>query len=443
MPSRLAIALLLILCPAGFLAGELGHGWLVLLVLDAGLLLLVAVDWVLAGKLKGLLGAERLCGRTVSAGRTERVSLRLWSNAGRRITAAVAEALPAVARPDQVLFRRVRLESGRHTDLHYGFTAAERGTWPVGPAVVRVLGPLGMAWRQFELLGPTSIKVYPDMKPMGRYETLLRQSRLRDVGLSPTAPRGQGTDFESLREFVAGDDPGRLEWKATARRGRLIVKNFQAERSQTVTLLIDSGKMMTTIIEGKSRLDYAVDSALLLSHVIISRGDRAGLVLFSDKIKKLLPPARDAGQIRRIAEALHDAGASLIEPDYLRAMRAATSQRKRSLIIIYTDIWGREIAGELVQAVRNIMPAHLPLIVMMRDRDMEALAEGRSPEGRSPEGVYETSFHMAAACRLLQERGETIARLRAMGAVVLDVYPGQLTAGTIRKYLEVKMRNLI
>ncbi len=438
MPSRLAIALLLVLCLAGFFAGEFDYGWAILLVLDAGLLFLILFDWLLAGRLRGMLGADRVCGRIVSAGRMEKVSLRLRSAAGRRVTARLAEALPASAEPDQALFPHVRLEAGRETELSYRFTATERGTWPIGPAMVRVLGPLGMAWRQFELLEPTRIKVYPDMKPMGRYETLLRQSRLRDFGISPTAPRGQGTDFESLREFVAGDDPGRLEWKATARRGKLIVKNFQAERSQTVTLLIDSGKMMTTIIEGKSRLDYAVDSALLLSHVIIAKGDRVGLVLFSDKIRKLLPPAKDAGQIRRIAEALHDAEASLTEPDYLKAIRAGASRRKRSLIIIYTDIWGREIAGELVQCTRNIMPAHLPLIVMMRDRDMEALAAGRTVEGS-----YETSFHMAAACRLLQERGETIARLRAMGAVVLDIYPEQLTAGTIRKYLEVKMRNLI
>lgn len=438
MPSRFTIALLLLGCIGGFFAGRMSHAWLIIGLFDAALILLFFFDACMAGKARRSLQAERLHGTIVSSGRTERVSIKLSNRSDRKLVARLVDALPEIASPQEAVFPTFRLGGGRETQLRYGFVPTKRGTYPVGPAIVRVLGPLRLAWRQFRLIEPTSIKVYPDIKLIERYQNLLRQSRLRDYGVFPAAYPGQGTYFESLREFVPGDDPARIEWKATARKNKIIVKNYQAERSQTVYLLIDSGKMMTTITGGKSRLDYAVDSALLLSHVIISKGDHAGLVLFSEKIKKFLPAAKSAGQIKRIADALHDAGASLIEPDYVRAVRIATSRRKRSLIIIFTDIWGREIAEELVFCTRNIIPMHLPLIVMMRDRDMENIAAGRESRGG-----YDKSFHIAAACRLLHERDETIAHLRSMGALVLDVYPHQVTTDVIKKYLEVKYRNMI
>jgi uncharacterized protein (DUF58 family) len=439
MPSRFAIALLLTGCLAALLAGGMPWGWAILLLLDAVVVGLFLLDARLAGRLARRLRAERMHGTIVSAGRTQEVTLRLSNPSGRKIRARLVDALPEAVLPDQALFPGLVLGAGRDLTLSYRFTALRRGSWSVGPAVARVLGPLGLAWSQAEIVPPSRVKVYPDIKLIERYQNFLRRSRLRDYGISPAACPGQGTEFESLREFVEGDDPSKIAWKATARKGKLIVRNFQEERSQTVMLLVDSGKMMTTIIEGRSRLDYAVDSALLLGHVILSKGDHAGLLLFSEKVRKFLPPAKDAGQIKRIADALHDADASLIEPDYLRAIRLAASRRRRSLIILFTDIWGKETAAELVACLRNVVPMHLPLVVMMRDRDMEAIAAGLSGDG----GEHELPFAMAAAGQLLHERSETIAQLRSMGALVLDVYPGQLTAGAIRKYLEVKARNLI
>ena len=438
IPSRFTILLLLIGCAGGLAAGKIQHGWLLVAAWDAAVILLAMVDWALAGKTKQFLGGERVHGSIVSAGRTEKVTIRLTNSGSRKLLVRMVEALPEIARPQEASFPTMKLGGNRETELKYNFVPMRRGNYPVGPSIARVMGPLRLSWRQLELLEPTSIKVYPDIKLLERYQDILRTRRLREFGMSPIALAGHGTYFESLREFVQGDDPSRIEWKATARKNKLIVKNYEAERSQTVYLLIDSGKMMTTIIEGRSRLDYAVNSAMLLSHVIISKGDNAGLVLFSEKIKKYLPPMKNPAQIKRIADALHDADAALVEPDYTAALRMATMRRRRSLIIIFTDIWGKEIAEELVYCTKNILPVHLPLIVMMRDRELEDISEGKETGG-----AREKHFQMAAACRLLHERSETIAQLRSMGAIVLDVYPQQVTAGTIKKYLEVKLRNLI
>ncbi|MFH1436705.1 MAG: DUF58 domain-containing protein [Pseudomonadota bacterium] len=438
IPSRFTILLLLIGCAGGLAAGKIQHGWLIVAAWDAAVILLAVVDWALAGKTLQCLGAERLHGSIVSAGRTEKVTIRLKNSRSRRLLVRIVDALPEIARPQEASFPQVRLGGNSEAELKYDFVPMKRGNYPVGPSIARVMGPLGLSWRQLELLKPTSIKVYPDIKMLERYQDILRTRKLKEYGMSPVALAGHGTTFESLREFVQGDDPSRIEWKATARRNKIIVKNYEAERSQTVYLLIDSGKMMTTIIEGRSRLDYAVNSAMLLSHVIVSKGDNAGLILFSEKIKKHLPPMKNPAQIKRIADALHDADAALVEPDYTAAIRMATMRRRRSLIIIFTDIWGKEIAEELVVCTRNIRPVHLPLIVMMRDRELEDIAEGKKSSG-----TREKHFQMAAACQLLHERSETIAQLRSMGAIVLDVYPHQVTAGAIRKYLEVKLRNLI
>jgi uncharacterized protein (DUF58 family) len=438
MPTSFAITLLLLGCPAAFLAGAASLGWAIILLYDVILLSLFLLDHALAGRAAGSLKARRTHGSIISCGRQESVTLAVTGGSERSLTLRIVEALAPIAEPQEVSFPTFTLPAGGEKELVYRFVPSRRGTWPVGPAVARVMGPMRLAWRQVRLAEPTPVKVYPDIKLIERYQNLLRRNRLQPFGISPAAHPGQGTWFESLREFVPGDEPSKIEWKATARRGKIIVKNFQAERSQTVQILIDSGKMMTTIIEGRSRLDYAVDSALLLSHVIISKGDRAGLILFSEKIRKLLPPEKNAAQVKRIADALHDASASLVEPDTVKAVMTAASRRKRSLIILLTDIWGREAAQELVFCARRVMPAHLLLVIMMRDRDMEAAASGKG----GAEGLEE-SFTMAAACQLMHERSETIAQLRSMGALVLDVYPKQVTAGAIRKYLEVKARNMI
>jgi uncharacterized protein (DUF58 family) len=316
-----------------------------------------------------------------------------------------------------------------------GITRAEAELGPIGARVTTGWGLL--AWRTS--VQPTDrVRVTPSVAGVRRFRLLAMQNRLDTAGVRNLRRRGEGQGFAGLREYVLGDDPRHIDWKASAKRSKLISREFTIERSQTVLTLIDAGRGMTQLAGEFSRFEHALSSAMVLTDIAVNAGDRVGTLVFDDAIRAFVPARQSRGALHAVRDAFVPVTASSREPDYAAAFRyLATHQRKRALIVFYTDVLGVRASRSLLAHVTRSAQRHLCLVVALRNDELFALAE---PGATATRGSL---FDNASAEELLASREEALERMRRAGAVVLDVSPTTMTAGVINRYLELKGRGAI
>lgn len=318
--------------------------------------------------------------------------------------------------------------------ITYQVVPAARGNYAFGDIYLRAVGILGLGMRQFKVAAACNVRVYPNLLGMRDYDILLRKGRLQEVGLKPARIIGSGTEFETLREYVPGDDFRRINWPATARRGKPMMNEYDTDRSQNIILALDAGRMMTVNVGGLTKMDHAVNSALMLGYVATLHGDRVGLLVFADEVMTFLPPGRGRTQLNRIIEALYQVRPAVSEPDYYGALRfLAIHNRKRSLMCIFTDVADEESSGALARGVLAIQPVHLPLCISVADPEIHQMVTRPIRESQD-------AYEKAVACEIEEDRAMVARRMRQMGVAYIDALPGQLTAAAVNKYLEIKAR---
>jgi uncharacterized protein (DUF58 family) len=311
-----------------------------------------------------------------------------------------------------------------------------RGAQELGRLVLRVRGRLGLTERAIVFEPGDTILVSPSIAGIRRYRLLALQHRLRDVGIRNVRIRGEGTSFASLRNYSVGDDPRHIDWKATAKRRTLITREYAVEQGQTVMILVDAGRMMTQMAGPMSRFEHVLASALSLADVAASGGDRVGLMVFDDEVRAFVPPIRGRAALPPIRAALVPATARLVEPDYAGAFRTLSARhRKRSLLVIFTDIIDRRASAALIAHTVRAAARHLPLVVALRNDELLAAALPPSSE-ISDSALYRS----AAAEELVITRDEALRAMRQTGVDVLDTSPKVMTASLINRYLEIKAR---
>ena len=331
---------------------------------------------------------------------------------------------------------RKSTDLGRAT-LSYILHAAGRGDYTFGDVALRWPSPWGLVIKQGLVPAAETVKVYPNINQARQHELSARRNRQLAAGLRRTRLRGQGREFESLRDYVRGDELRHVSWTATARRGRLITRQYQVERNQSIVVMLDAGRLMTSRIERLSKLDHAINAALAIGYVAVRGGDNIGLLVFNRQVSTYLPPRRGHAQLAAMTEALYNVKPQMIEPAYGRAFEYfARHCKRRSLVVILTDLVDREASGELLAYTAALLPRYLPLIVTIGDNDLRALV---TEEPRQIADVYRQSV----AEELLQQREEALARIVEMGGLALDVPAGQLSIQLVNKYLEVKERGLL
>jgi uncharacterized protein (DUF58 family) len=236
---------------------------------------------------------------------------------------------------------------------------------------------------------------------------------------------------------VEGDDPRKIHWKATARFDRPIVQDFQVERNQIVMILLDAGRLMTAFSEGKNKLDHALEAALNLAHAALAGGDQVGILAFADRVISFVPPRRSSVQLERLLQGVLELKPTLVESHYENAVLWLQSHvRRRSLVIIYTDLLDEVASEALLGAVRLLRPRHLPLCVAIAESEWEDLIE--HPPGEV-QGVYERAVLQG----LLRQRTKALRSMTQRGALALDLPPSRLSVGTLDQYLQVKRRGLL
>lgn len=402
------------------------------LAADALLLVLFAVDAILAPR---ALRVERRAPRRVSLNAESEVTLSVQNNGPRPAHLRITDDLPPVLTRLDGDVRELTIRPGHTERATYRVRAARRGDALFGDVHLRVLGPLGLAWRQRRVPREDAVRVQPGVAELRRYRLLGLHNRLRDAGFRAVRQRGEGGSFESLREYVRGDDPRSMDWKASARRGQMIVRQFQVEKRQNVMIAIDAGRLMTQKIGGQERLDYALTAALLLADVAALHGDLVGLLVFSDRVTQYLPPSK--ASLSRMADALGDVHAKMVEPNYPAAFTYLAHQlRRRSLLVMFTDIIDARASSALVAHLGRAAERHLPIAVAIRNPELEAAATLHATDEADV-------FRRAAAEELLQARAAALAAMQRAGVLVADTRPTDAVPSAVNRYLDVKRRGLL
>ncbi|MGQ0434488.1 MAG: DUF58 domain-containing protein [Microthrixaceae bacterium] len=313
-------------------------------------------------------------------------------------------------------------------------TPTRRGRFAITDLVVRVDGPLGLGAKQRSLPRPTTLRVHPVFASRDQAELRLNRARILDVGLRSARGRGGGTEFDQLREYGVDDEVRRIDWAATARAGKAMVRTYRAERNQTVILMLDSGRVMAGRVADVPRVEHAMDAVMCLTTVATRVGDRCGLMVFDRVVRTVLPPRAGREQLGRVTDAMYALEPVLAESDYRTAFVQAMGRfKRRALIVLFTDLVEQAVGESLVPALPLLVRHHVVVVAAVRDPDVEAWATA------SPADADE-AYRAVAATAALAERERTVAKLRGLGVVVIDAPAGQLASKLADTYLDLKAR---
>jgi uncharacterized protein (DUF58 family) len=405
------------------------------IALDALILAAAAGDLLTLPRRKAF-SATREAGRIVSIRKLHPVHLAITNHSRRSFEAVVRDGVPESLHPEPAEFAFAVAGQSRLA-LRYDLRASRRGAMTVGPVHVRVRSRLGLWQRLLKYPVQTTLHVYPDMKQLSQYAVLARTDRLNLLGVRRTRRIGQDHDFERLRDYSIDDNYKHLDWRATARRRKLTVRDYQSSQAQRIVFLLDCGRMMTGEAAGLSLLDHAFNSMLMLSYVALRQGDSAGLLCFSDAVHRFVPPRGGLNQMNRLIHAVFDRFPQMVESRYDQAFRyLATHCRKRSLVVLVTNVIDEVNAHQIERYLANLVGRHLPLGILLRDRRLFEAVEAEQPRG-------DAFWQAAAAADILAWRHQVLTDLASKGVLSLDVFPDKLTAPLINQYLEIKARHLL
>src|SRR3954469_14227993 len=349
----------------------------------------------------------------------------------RRLTVSLADQLaPSL----HATSRRARLTlpANARVTARAGLRPSRRGRFTPTEMTVRVEGPLGLAARQRRRQMPAVLRVYPPFKSRQEAELRIDRARILEVGLRSARGQGGGTEFDALREYGVDDETRRIDWAATARTTKVIVRTYRAERNQTVLLLLDTGRTMAGQVDAVPRLDHAMDAVMMLTAVASRLGDRAGLVAFDQSVRAIVAPGHGGDQLSRVTEAMFALEPELVESDYRGAFVQTLARfRRRALLVVLSELSEAPVQETLLPALPLVARDHLVLVAGIRDPNVDEWAAA------VPASAGE-AYRKAAAVEALDSRRRTVARLRGLGATVVDAPPGRLAPQLADAYLHLK-----
>ena len=427
-PTR-RLALVAALASAVVLVAPGGGAWW-LLAVNGVLLGVAGIDALLAPS-PASLPVRRDLPPAVTLGEEAEIVWTVHNPTRRALRIALADELAPSLRAGT---RRATGRVPRGGTLRAATTVrpARRGRFAPAELVVRVGGPLGLAARQSALVVPGLLRVYPSFRSKDQAELRIRRARILEVGLRSAQGLGAGTEFDQLRDYSIDDEFRRVDWGATARAGRPIVRTYRAERNQTVLVLLDNGRVMAGRVDGVPRVEHAVDAVMMLTAVSTGLGDRCGVVAFDREVRAAVAPGSGRSQLGRVVEALYDLEPVLAESDYAGAFTETLARfRRRTLLVVLTDLVAPAVDEWLVPALPLIVREHVVVVASVRDPDVARWAAGAAGD---VSGVY----RQAAAVSTLDARRRTAARLRGLGVTVVDARPGELAPALADAYIAVK-----
>jgi uncharacterized protein (DUF58 family) len=419
----------------------IGPGWAdprylyAMLVWDIVVCLLWLVDFLRLPK-PAQLEVCRIWNAPLQLSGTSIVTLELRNAANSFLSAQVVDHVPAALRAEspQMEIAIIPNEKGK---VEYSVTPRERGDIRLGNVTLCYQSAWCIAERWATAALPQTVRIYPNLEESKRDTIFLIRSRQIALEKRHKHLPGQGREFESLREYRETDEWRDICWSATARRGKFISKSYQIERSQTVWLVLDAGRLLRTRVRGLSKLDYAVNAALSLAQVALYSGDRVAMLAYGRRVQQRLPAGRGSSHVRALMEGLAQVRGEELEADHARAAEALyTFQKRRSLVVWLTDLSETATTPEVIECASRIAHRHLVLFTVIGQPELRELLAERPETDRQ-------MFHYVAAQEIVQRRDLLLRTLRQQGALTLEVEPSKLSSAGVNQYLLAKARCLI
>ena len=405
-------------------------------VFTAASALLAFVDIWLLNVLDHGITARRITPERLSNGDENPVQIELSSRYAFQVSLELVDELPEQFQRRDFLMH-TRLPARGEASLSYALRPVKRGVYAFGKLNVFVRSPLGLVERRYRFDQGRNVPVYPAFLQMRRYQLMAINDRLSAVGIKRVRRLGHSMEFEQVRDYVQGDDIRTINWKATARRGQMMVNGYTDERSQQVYCLIDKGRTMRMPFDGMSLLDHAINASVVLSNVALVKQDKAGILTFSEDIGQFLPAASRASQMGAILEVLHHQKTRFLESDYERLyafVRRRISQR--SLVMLFTNFESLSGLRRQLPYLRRIAVDHLLMVVFFENPMLKEKVE-------TPARTVEEVYHRTIAARFDQEKRQVVRELARHGIGSILTPPSELTVQTVNSYLELKARQAI
>ena len=408
----------------------IGHVVLLLVFLAA------MVDYLLLFREKDGVLAQRILPEKLSNGDENPVKVDIKNNYSFTINTKVIDEIPFQFQKRDFLIKK-QIESGKNTLFQYILEPKERGEYSFGALNIFASSPLGFVSKRFTFQKDAMLPAYPSFVHLRKYELMALQNEFLLGGIKKIRKLGHTMEFEQIKEYVPGDDVRTINWKATSKTNRLMVNQFQDEKSQRIFMLIDKGRTMKMPFNGLSLLDYSINASMALSHIILKKGDRAGMMTFSKKTENKVAADNKSGQLRRISEALYNIKTDFFESDFNRLYQDVKySVNQRSLVLLFTNFETLDALNRQMKYLRGIAKNHLLVVVFFKNSELQTLLHN------NPESMQEI-YDEVIAEKFEFEKKLIIQELRKYGIYSVYTLPENLNVDVINKYLEIKARGIL
>ncbi len=413
-----------------------GGGYFIPKTLFFVFLITQLTDLILLFRVKHGLSGKRILADKLSNGDENEISIYLENFYTFKTELRVFDEIPHQFQRRDLEFN-LELAVGESKVIKYHLRPVKRGEYSFGAVNVLLSSPLKLFSRRFRFSADKLVPVYPSYIQMRKYELMAISHRLMDTGIKKIRRIGQNQEFELIKEYVAGDDFRTVNWKATARKSRLMVNQYQDERSQQVYSLIDKGRVMQMPFNGMSLLDYAINASLVISNIAIKKSDKAGLITFQDRIGSMLSAGRLNNQMASIQEVLFNQKTAFLETDFsVLYARIRRSISQRSLLLLFTNFESIHGLHRQLPYLINLARTHLLVVIFFENTELKEVIE-------EPAENLKEIYYKAIAERFSYEKNLIVKELQKHGIQSILTPPEKLTINTINKYLELKARNLI
>jgi uncharacterized protein (DUF58 family) len=359
------------------------------------------------------------------------VELSLLNQSDRSGVFQIVDSPPIDFTGSNHLFK-IRLAPKKATVHTYTLKSYRRGSFSFGALFYRITGPLGLIQHQGKIDLPQAVQVLPDLSGEASHDLQVVLAGAYQAGRRRSARRGEGSEFESLREHLRDDDFRHIDWKASAKRGKLISRQYETERDQRLMILLDTGRLMSPKIGSYRKLDYAVNASVHLAQVALRKGDLVGYAIFNDELLAFAEPQKGQAQMSQFVQNLTSLQATRLESDYAAVFHHVMRRcSRRTLIVCFTDLADAHSANTLLQATLPLMPRHLPVIVTVSNSEILALTK------KSPASEFEIYRHVAAT-EIWNDYQRTLRALRSRGVATVSVPAQDLSTSAINEYLRIK-----
>jgi uncharacterized protein (DUF58 family) len=394
---------------------------------------LIAYDAVL---LRGELEIVRVVPPRLALARPDVLRYEIANRSARERRVAIVEA-PAERLAIDIGEARAALPPRTRATVTIGLIPRERGRTALRSYHARILSSLGIVELRRTFRVPVPLRVMPDLSALDRSGDLVARTKLIEAGLRRLRRRGVGGEFASLREYTTDDSFRSIDWKASARRGKPMVAQYEVERAQQIVVAIDAGRLMSARLGDRRKLDYAVSAALAIAAIARLAADRVGVVAFAANVLARVAPGTGAQHSAQLTDLLSDLEPRFEEADYERAfLEIERTLHRRSLVVLFTDLFDPVASSAVLGAAKLLTTRHLVLVVLMNDAAV-AGALRRTPHDA------EDAYRAAVAATLSDERARAVATLRDRGMLVVDVPAAELTIALLDAYVDVKTRGLL